>query len=370
VLSVEHSHVKGEESAALRAAQDLLERRGNQPRHYRNALVFLAADKSRLQDLEDAVCKFLAWDSILADKEALNLPPQQVKQAEAQRKAAENSVQARLPEAYQWLLVPVQEKPSAPVTWQAIRLQGNESLVARAWRKLTSDELLVTALGATILRRHLDSVPLWRGGHVSIKQLVEDFARYPYLPRLAKPEVLIRAIRDGLTLPTWQTETFAYADGYDEPSQQYRGLRGGQTVSLTAESSGLLVKPEVAQAQLSAAQPRQVEASRPTDEAIPGSVVVKEAGVTDQPLPAPARAPAKPKRFYASAILNPTRVGRDAGQIAEEVIAHLAGLSSARVTVSLEIEAEAPDGVPDEVVRIVSENSRALKFKSYGFGVE
>jgi len=37
-------------------------------------------------------------------------------------------------------------------------------------------------------------------------------------------------------------------------------------------------------------------------------------------------------------------------------------LSSARVTVTLEIEAEAPDGVPDEVVRIVSENSRALKY--------
>ena len=32
------------------------------------------------------------------------------------------------------------------------------------------------------------------------------------------------------------------------------------------------------------------------------------------------------------------------------------------MTVTLEIEAEAPDGVPDEVVRIVSENSRALKY--------
>jgi hypothetical protein len=47
---------------------------------------------------------------------------------------------------------------------------------------------------------------------------------------------------------------------------------------------------------------------------------------------------------------------RDAGQIAEEVIAHSSG---ARVTVTLGIEAESPDGVPDEVVRIVSENSRA-----------
>jgi hypothetical protein len=373
VLPAEHPHAKEGESPARTAAQSILESRGNSPRLYRNALVFLAADKVRLQDLDEAVRKFLAWASILADKDTLNLSPFQVRQAEAQRQAADGAVTARLPEAYCWLLVPGQENPAAPITWQAIRLQGGEPLAVRACRKLKNDELLVTALGATILRKHLDAVPLWRGDHVSIKQLVEDFARYLYLPRLAKPEVLLQAIRDGLTLPTWQTETFAYADGYDESSQQYRGLRGGQTVSLTAESSGLLVKPEVAQAQLSAAQPRQVEASQPTDEAIPGSVVVKEAGVTDQPLPAQApaaRAPAKPKRFHASVILNPTRVGRDAGQIAEEVIAHLAGLSSARVTVTLEIEAEAPDGVPDEVVRIVSENSRALKFKSYGFEAE
>ena len=373
VLPAEHPHAKEGESPARTAAQSILESRGNSPRLYRNALVFLAADKVRLQDLDEAVRKFLAWASILADKDTLNLSPFQVRQAEAQRQAADGAVTARLPEAYCWLLVPGQENPAAPITWQAIRLQGGEPLAVRACRKLKNDELLVTALGATILRKHLDAVPLWRGDHVSIKQLVEDFACYLYLPRLAKPEVLLQAIRDGLTLPTWQTETFAYADGYDESSQQYRGLRGGQTVSLTAESSGLLVKPEVAQAQLSAAQPRQVEASQPTDEAIPGSVVVKEAGVTDQPLPAQApaaRAPAKPKRFHASVILNPTRVGRDAGQIAEEVIAHLAGLSSARVTVTLEIEAEAPDGVPDEVVRIVSENSRALKFKSYGFEAE
>ena len=41
-----------------------------------------------------------------------------------------------------------------------------------------------------------------------MKQLVEDFARYLYLPRLAWPEVLIHAIRDGLALLTWQSETF------------------------------------------------------------------------------------------------------------------------------------------------------------------
>ena len=78
----------------------------------------------------------------------------------------------------------------------------------RASKKLRSDELLVTALRRdTILRMELDDVPLWRGDHVAVKQLVEDFARYLYLPRLAGPEVLVGAIRDGVALLTWEQDT-------------------------------------------------------------------------------------------------------------------------------------------------------------------
>jgi hypothetical protein len=65
--------------------------------------------------------------------------------------------------------------------------------------------------------------------------------------------------------------------------------------------------------------------------------------------------------------LDPTRVARDTGKIAEEVIAHLAGLPGARVQVTLEISADVPAGVPDQVVRIVTENSRTLKFDTQGF---
>ena len=96
-------------------------------------------------------------------------------------------------------------------------------------------------------------MPLWRGDHVAVKQLVEDFARYLYLPRLAGPEVLVQAIRDGLALLTWQTDTFAYAESYDEGAGRYRGLRGGQVMSLsTPTAPGLLVKPDVARRQLDA----------------------------------------------------------------------------------------------------------------------
>ena len=63
-------------------------------------------------------------------------------------------------------------------------------------------------------------------------------------------------------------------------------------------------------------------------------------------------------------------MGRDASQVANEVISHLSGLMGAKVTVTLEIAAEVPSGAPDNVVRTVTENSRTLKFSSQRFEQE
>ena len=61
---------------------------------------------------------------------------------------------------------------------------------------------------------------------------------------------------------------------------------------------------------------------------------------------------------------------RDAGRIADEVIAHLAGQMGADVTVTIEIDARLPNGASDQLVRTVTENSRTLKFDSQGFEKE
>jgi predicted AAA+ superfamily ATPase len=96
VLGIDHPYSKEGNSAAEVASKAILESRGNTPRLYRNTLVFLAVDKTRLQDLDEAVRYYLAWESILAEKEKLNLDPQQVKQAETQRAAADSTVTARI----------------------------------------------------------------------------------------------------------------------------------------------------------------------------------------------------------------------------------------------------------------------------------
>ena len=68
--------------------------------------------------------------------------------------------------------------------------------------------------------------------------------------------------------------------------------------------------------------------------------------------------------------LDAARMGRDAGQIADEVLSHLSGLVGANVKISLEIDVEIPDGIPENVIRIVKENASTLKFKSQGFEEE
>jgi hypothetical protein len=60
-------------------------------------------------------------------------------------------------------------------------------------------------------------------------------------------------------------------------------------------------------------------------------------------------------------------MGRDAGQIAEAVVQHLASVLGADVEIRLEIDAKIPEGGSDEFARTVTENARTLKFDQHGF---
>ena len=49
------------------------------------------------------------------------------------------------------------------------------------------------------------------------------------------------------------------------------------------------------------------------------------------------------------------------------MISHLSGLVGSKVRLTLEIEVEVQEGIPDDKVRIVSENASNLKFRAHGF---
>ena len=355
VLRSDQTYSKDSGNEAEKAARSILESRGTTPRIYRNTLVFLAADKARMQDLDEATRKFLAWESILAEKVQLNLDPHQLKQAETQRTAADSTVTARLPETYQWLLVPVQTTPQASVTWEVHRLSGQDKLAVRASKKLRNEELLIMVFDGTRLRMELNRIPLWRGDHVSVKQVVEDFARYPYLPRLKDMSVLIEAIRLGVERITWD-ENFAYASAYNEETNRYLGLVAGEMGTILVDSKSVLIKPDVAKKQLETTTPPGPPPPPPP----PGGG--GDGGGEPEPEPLPLQ-----KRFHGTVQLDALRLARDAGKISEEIVQHFCALHGCNVEITLEIQAHIPDGASESLIRTVNENCCTLRFTNYGF---
>lgn len=371
VLSPEFAHSsKDDKSPARQMASSILESRGASPRIYRNAIVFAAADKTRLADLEQAVRRFLAWKSIDTDHEVLNLDAFQGSQAKKKLTDSEETIHSRIPETYQWLLIPGQSETNGSLEWQDVRQQGEEALAIRAGKKLKSGELLMTEFSGIRLRMELDRVPLWRGDHVSVKQLVEDFAQYLYLPRLREPEVLLKAVRDGVARLTWQTETFAYADRWEPSKKRYVGLQAGREIRALMDGQSALVKPDVAAAQLEADRAAREPVPTTTPPTNGGQAQTSQPGTatagTAQPTTVPPMS-SRPRRFHGSVTLDAARLSRDAGKVAEEIVQHLIAQVGATVDITVEINARSTTGFPENVVRTVTENCRTLRFLSQGF---
>ena len=358
VLGPEHPHSgKTDDSPARRAASEILEKRSAGDRIHRNMLVFLAPDKTRLEELRQAARDLRSWRSIDEEKDALDLGSFQRKQVESKCDQLDDVVNQRIGETLTWVLVPSQAAGDPTITWDETRVSGQEPIAVRAAKKLKTEEALITEYSGARLRMDLDRVPLWRGDHVTVKQLWSDYSQYLYLPRLRDQTVLLDAIRQGVALLTWNPDTFAYASAYDDAASRYAGLVGGQHATVVLDTASVLVKPDVAALQ------REPE---PDPGPGPGPGPQPRPGPGPGPEPAPEPEPTPPRRFYGRVSLQPVRMLRDLGDIADAIVAQL-GRADAEVTVTVEIEASAEAGFGDDVRRTVSENARTLKFETHEF---
>jgi hypothetical protein len=130
------------------------------------------------------------------------------------------------------------------------------------------------------------------------------------------------------------------------------------------DPAAVIVQPDVAARQVD--EERAAAGGPSSDPGQPGKVETgrePERGGAADTTPRP---PAAPKRFYGRVSLEPVRMLRDLGDIADAVVGQL-GRADAEVTITVEIEAIAEGGFSDDVRRTVSENARTLKFDAHEF---
>ncbi|MFN7882736.1 MAG: AAA family ATPase, partial [bacterium] len=358
VLGVAHAHSGSSGSEALAEAKDILMQRGTTPRVYRNMLVFLAAEQRQLDNLKASMRSALSWAEIVGEKDRLNLTQSDFGLANVKLREANETLKTRLKEAWCYLIYPVQETAQADLEWTTAKVPAQDGLLARASKKLVSDEGLLPELGPARLDRELQKY-IWNGkSHLHLKDLWEYLNRYTYMPRVKNREVLAKTVQAavGGMLPG----PFAYAERWDEAKETYAGLAidhaGGAQIVIDSES--VIIQPDVAE--------RHRPAPAPGIGAGPREGGVPSAGGngtgTAEPPPEVPPAERNPTRFSGVVMIPQERPARHIHQIIEAIVEQLTTLPGADVTLRLEIDADIPGGLDRAKVRTLIENATTLGF--------
>ena len=334
-------------------------------------LVFLAADRNKLFDLQKIVRRYTAWQLIRNEAESRNLDQAQIREADASIKQVEANLVMRLAQSYAWVFAPYIDAETSikEVKWDIAEISCTQpDNVQKCAERLTSDDNLIRAWGPVLLKMELDKW-LWKDkDFIEIKQLWEYLASYCYLPRLRDVNVLLDTVKKGVM----EEDGFAIAETFD--GKRYTNLKLRQEIYGDIPLYGLIVKKEVAERQIAEEQKNRErsvvsELVNTTDNGKTGETTPHDSEIHENPT---GHEPAKPetpknRHFSMDVPLDSIRINKEVSTYVNEVLSHLMNLPNAEVQIRLDVDIHVPDGTPSNVVTTVSENCRTLKIDSFRF---
>jgi len=234
------AYSRNNEKPAFAAAQEILDKRGNQPRSKANRLVFLFPDFNAVNRLRDDAAKYLAWQDIVEACEQGTLTLDNLQQKNAKNAAQRSLVQleATARECYNFAIAPgAKDARTADFCVERINTQ-NGSIAAAVESWLVENEFLIRTWSPIFLKQLLDKYYFKNGvEEVSIKKVWNDTCSYLYMPRIRDEETFIQAFTAGIATK----EYFGYAEGMDPKEKSVLGFRFGESVLLPALDDSMLV---------------------------------------------------------------------------------------------------------------------------------
>ena len=310
----------------------------------------------------------LAWRSIKADMDDDRIDIDASQKTETANNIArcDEAVNLRIKEVYCRLIVPRIDVDDDMKTtqWDVEKLNGAEPIVHKVAAKMRQNEQIIEKWAPALLKMELDNL-LWKeADHIQVKTLWDYLTTYCYLPRLKDFSVLEETIRVGVA----GEEFFALASSVE--GDRYAELKYNKAVLKVYPSDYLVKVPEalkqIVQDMKSSPEPASEGTTAETPKKKTGEIGSVEGSVEtgDSRVPTP---PAKDTRFFMSVPLDNTRVIRDLRTYLDEVISHFGLIDGCELKITLEVDAQANDGFPQDTVRTVSENCKTLKVEDFGF---
>lgn len=368
ILGPKYLHAPRRESTeARRFASAATVTCGDSERIYRNCVVFLAPDERAYEDVDRAVRRSMAWRRIVEDKdrEEFVLTNVQARLAERTARQAADAADREMRACWRHVLIPTQQASvGAPIVLSETRVTAGDRPVETVAAQLERDGLMAVTLGGVNLRHEIDDKRLWSDdATIELSRLVEYFARYPYMRRLAGKETLRGAVISGVANLAYEAETFGYAEGLHDGEPQGLMVDRQLLPDQVDLQHGALVRGEEA-----AAIARRL--LRPGDVTDPPADALPVASDDSSPPGAETPAPSGNRRsfFIRVPLEDPTKLPRVASQLVNDIIALVIAASPSSVEASVEFSAQFSAPLPRETVERTTLNAAELGFPSPEFG--
>lgn len=365
VAGPRHTHDgKSADSKAHSFTRDIAANRGNAPRQNVNTVVVLAPDQSRWADLEQAVRQYLAWRDVHESRKTLDLTQGQAETAQNRVSAFNRTVDQRIRETWIWGVYPQQAQANERWTTSQLKADGaTDSVIRTVGDKFEKNDIVISRYSMQSIAIELQNAlrSRWNSGRIRIGELWEFHARYPYLARLRDKQVLLDAISGAMGDLGWEGIGFALADGYDEATGDFTGLRlpvEDRAPAILTDDM-LLVAPTLARAQRDRENAAATVVVDPGPG--PGPGPNPNPGVPPAPVTPPQRQIVRNARYRGSVELKPgSDLRTQVLTLAEELLEHLRAAEPDTLEIRVDIDAGRSDGFPESVVRTVKENGTSL----------
>ncbi len=357
------AYSKTNETPAFHVATAILTQRDTQPRSFRNRMIFLAPDESKVTQLLFQAKCCVAWDEIVRDIDEgrLNLDAGRAKQGRNYQASSRRVLDQVIAECYRFVLTPHGE--DARKTQFDVQKLGTSlsSLTQTIQNALVSNELVITKWASIHLKRLLEKY-YFNGGmeSVSVKRVWHDMCKFYYMPRLLDESVFDQALVDGVA-----EGLYGYATAQD--GERYLGLQVRERFNGVAMDEAALLLTERLAEELKQRQtpPAHIVTEENNGYSNDGSDRVNTDNANGVGTVATPSAPSPTKkepyrRYWGSVELDPIKATGQMSTLISELIANFTMDPHAKVTLKLDIAAELPEGFDDSTVRAINENAPQL----------
>jgi hypothetical protein len=237
------SHVAGDKGAQA-FIKEVLKRRGEAFRTYRNTLVFLLPDRAEMDRGHEAARTLLAMEGIAADYGGGDrLTDKQQEKLEEDLGDARSALPQIVFQAYRHVFIPADGDELLHFDMGLQLLKRDRSLGRQVWEYLADRDRLLERLDPHLIRGERWNLWPEKEQPLQVSQLRDYFARYTQLPLLASDEVLLQTIARGIEI-----KLFGYGHRASE-REDFSPLYFGQAVTpaqLEIADTAWLIPPDVA----------------------------------------------------------------------------------------------------------------------------